>query len=368
MLQEIADIKGAQEPDIIKNVLRVVNRHEGDSIPVSAFIGAEDGTFPPGTAAYEKRGIAINVPEWIKENCIQCNQCSYVCPHAVIRPFLLDEEEAKNAPEDFEMLDAKGKGLEGHKYRMQLSYYDCTGCGNCVETCPAKQKALVMQPFSTQEKQSALWDFAMTVKPKENLVPDDTLKGSQFKQPLLEFSGACAGCGETPYVKLVTQLFGDRMLIANATGCSSIWGATAPSMPYTVNSKGQGPAFSNSLFEDNAEYGYGMLLSFIQQRNRIENLMKEALLCLSLDQKIKDALNEWILYKDNGEESKIASEKVLDALSVKIKDARAEEIRNEILLLKDYLIKKSVWAFGGDGWAYDIGYGGLDHVLASKRI
>ncbi len=364
--QEIADIKGAQEPDIIKNILRIVNRHEGDSIPVSAFVGAEDGAFPPGTAAYEKRGIAINVPEWIKENCIQCNQCSYVCPHAVIRPILLDEEEAKIAPEGFDMLDAKGKGLEGLKYRMQLSYYDCTGCGNCVETCPAKQKALALQPFNTQEKQSALWDFALTVKPKESLVSDDTIKGSQFKQPLLEFSGACAGCGETPYVKLVTQLFGDRMLIANATGCSSIWGATAPSMPYTINSKGRGPAFSNSLFEDNAEFGYGMVLSFISQRNRIENLIKE-MICLSIDQKIKDALNDWILNKDKGEESKAASEKVLDVLSVKVKDTRAEEIRNEILLLKDFLIKKSVWAFGGDGWAYDIGYGGLDHVLASKK-
>ena len=364
--QEIADIKGAQEPDVIKNFLRVVNRHEGDLIPVSAFVGAEDGAFPPGTAAYEKRGIAINVPEWIKENCIQCNQCSFVCPHAVIRPVLLDKEEAKIAPEGFDMLDAKGKGLEGLKYRVQLSYYDCTGCGNCVETCPAKQKALVMQPFRTQEKQAPFWDFSMTVKPKENLVSDDTIKGSQLKQPLLEFSGACAGCGETPYVKLATQLFGDRMLIANATGCSSIWGATAPSMPYTINSKGRGPAYTNSLFEDNAEFAYGMVLSFAQQRNRIENLMKE-MICLSIDQKIKDVLSEWILYKDKGEESKSASEKVLDALSVKIKDAKAEEIRNEILLLKDYLIKKSVWAFGGDGWAYDIGYGGLDHVLASNK-
>jgi pyruvate-ferredoxin/flavodoxin oxidoreductase len=365
--QEIADIKGAQEPDVVKNLLRVVNRHEGDSIPVSAFVDAEDGSFPPGTAAYEKRGIAINVPEWIKENCIQCNQCSYVCPHAAIRPFLLDEKEAKAAPEGFEMLEAKGKGLEGHKYKIQLSYYDCTGCGNCAQTCPAKQKALVMQPFRTQEKQSALWDFAITVKPKENLVSDDTLKGSQFKQPLLEFSGACAGCGETPYVKLATQLFGDRMLIANATGCSFIWGATAPSIPYTVNSKGRGPAYSNSLFEDNAEYGYGMVLSFNQQRDRIENLMKEMLLCLSVDQKIKEALNEWILNKENGKESITASEKVLDVLSAKIKDTRAEEIRSEILLLKDYLIKKSVWALGGDGWAYDIGYGGLDHVLASNE-
>jgi pyruvate-ferredoxin/flavodoxin oxidoreductase len=365
--REVADIKGAQEPDIIKNLLRIVNRHEGDSIPVSAFVDAEDGSFPLGTAAYEKRGIAINVPEWIKENCIQCNQCSYVCPHAAIRPFLLDEKEAKAAPEGFDMLEAKGKGLEGHKYKIQLSYYDCTGCGNCAQTCPAKQKALVMQPFRTQEKQSALWDFAVTVKPKENLVSDDTLKGSQFKQPLLEFSGACAGCGETPYVKLATQLFGDRMLIANATGCSFIWGATAPSIPYTVNSKGRGPAYANSLFEDNAEYGYGMVLSFNQQRNRIESLAKEMLLCLSVDQKIKDALNDWILNKENGTESITASEKVLDVFSVKIKDTRADEIRNEIILLKDYLIKKSVWALGGDGWAYDIGYGGLDHVLASNE-
>ncbi|MBM3710148.1 MAG: pyruvate:ferredoxin (flavodoxin) oxidoreductase, partial [Actinobacteria bacterium] len=225
---DMVDISEVQEPDFIKNILRVVNRHEGDSIPVSAFVGAEDGSFPPGTAKYEKRGIAINVPEWQKDNCIQCNQCSFICPHAVIRPFLLDEEEVKNAPEGFEMLDAKGKGLEGLKYRIQVSYLDCTGCGNCAERCPAKDKALVMKPFSTQEKQKALWDFAVTIKPKENLVSPDTVKGSQFRQPLLEFSGACAGCGETPYVKLATQLFGDRMLIANATGCSSIWGASAP--------------------------------------------------------------------------------------------------------------------------------------------
>lgn len=363
---EIEDIKKAQEPDIVKNFLRIVNRHEGDSIPVSAFVGREDGWFDAGTAAYEKRGIAINVPEWQKDNCIQCNQCAYVCPHAVIRPFLLDEKEAARAPKDFEMLDAKGKGLEGLKFRIQISYLDCTGCGNCADICPAKEKALVMKPFSTQEKQKELWDFAMTIKPKENLVSDDTIKGSQFKQPLFEFSGACAGCGETPYVKLLTQLFGDRMMIANATGCSSIWGGTAPSTPYTKNSKGKGPAWANSLFEDNAEYGFGMVLGVTQLRDRIESLMTE-MINLPLEQKIKDILNEWIANKLNAEASKIASEKVLDALSVKQKDPRAEEIRNEILLLKDYLVKKSIWSFGGDGWAYDIGYGGLDHVLAANK-
>ena len=363
---QTADIKGAQEPDIIKNFLRIVNRHEGDSIPVSAFSGIEDGTFPQGTASYEKRGIAINVPEWQKDNCIQCNQCSYVCPHAVIRPILLDEKEAKKAPSGFEMLDAKGKGLDGYKYRMQISYYDCTGCGNCADICPAKQKALVMKPFSTQEKQSALWDFAMTIKPKDDLVPADSVKGSQFKQPLLEFSGACAGCGESPYVKLTTQLFGDRMLIANATGCSFIWGATAPTTPYTINSKGRGPAYSNSLFEDNAEYGYGMVLAFEQMRNQVEMLANE-MLKINLSQEIKDALSGWIALKENGDESKSSSEKLLDALSVKIKDPIAEELRIKILKLKDFFIKKSVWALGGDGWAYDIGYGGLDHVLAANR-
>jgi pyruvate-ferredoxin/flavodoxin oxidoreductase len=364
---EIADIKEAQEPDHIKNMLRIINRHEGDSIPVSAFVGAEDGSFKSGATAYEKRGIAISVPQWIKENCIQCNQCSYVCPHAVIRPFLLDEKEAVKAPEGFEMIDAKGKGLEGLKYRMQISYLDCTGCGNCADVCPAKEKALVMQHFSSQEKQKELWDFAMTVKPKENLMSADTIKGSQFRQPLMEFSGACGGCGETPYIKLVTQLFGDRMMIANATGCSSIWGGTAPSTPYTVNSKGRGPAWANSLFEDNAEYGFGMMLGVSQLRDRLENLMKE-MLDTDIDKKIKEALNDWISNKYDGKVSREVSEKVLEALSgATIKDKKAQDLKNEILKLKDYLVKKSVWSVGGDGWAYDIGYGGLDHVLASKK-
>ncbi len=363
---QTADLKGAKEPDIIKNILRIVNRHEGDSIPVSAFAGIEDGRFPSGTAAYEKRGIAINVPQWQKDNCIQCNQCSYVCPHAVIRPVLLDEQEAKKAPAGFEMIEAKGKGLEGLKYRMQISYWDCTGCGNCEDICPAKQKALVMKSFSSQEKQAALWDFAVSVKPKEDLVAADTIKGSQFRQPLLEFSGACAGCGESPYVKLVTQLYGDRMLIAGATGCSSIWGASAPSMPYTVNSKGKGPVYSNSLFEDAAEYGFGMVLGFTQLRDQIEMLAKE-ILQTNVSREVKDALSEWVNTKNSAEENKAASEKLMDALSVSLKDPVAEDARNRILKLKDFMVKKSVWSLGGDGWAYDIGYGGLDHVLAANR-
>lgn len=363
---ETADIKAAQEPDFIKNVLRIMNRQEGDNIPVSAFVGSEDGSFPQGTAAFEKRGIAINVPEWIKENCIQCNQCSYVCPHAVIRPFLLNEEEAKKAPKDFEILDAKGKGLKGLKYRIQVSNLDCTGCGNCEKTCPAKVKALVMKPYSTQEKQKALWDFAVTITPKEDVVPADTLKGSQFKQPLFEFSGACAGCGETPYVKLITQLFGDRMVITNATGCSSIWGGSAPATPYTKNAKGKGPAWANSLFEDNAEYGYGVVLAVKQLRDKLESLVCE-LEGPGIDAGIKEAAREWISAKEDSEGSKAASEKILKLLEKDWKDPKANEIKAEIIKLKDYLIKKSVWAMGGDGWAYDIGYGGLDHVLAANQ-
>ncbi|MBN1298486.1 MAG: pyruvate:ferredoxin (flavodoxin) oxidoreductase [Actinobacteria bacterium] len=364
---EIADIKAAIEPDHIRNLLRIVNRHEGDSIPVSAFVGAEDGSFKAGATAYEKRGIAIDVPEWQKDNCIQCNQCSYVCPHAVIRPFLLDEAESKKAPEDFEMIDAKGKGLEGLKYRMQISYLDCTGCGNCADICPAKEKALVMKPFASQEKQKELWEFAMTVKPKENLVSADTIKGSQFKQPLMEFSGACGGCGETPYVKLLTQLFGDRMMIANATGCSSIWGGTAPSTPYTFNSKGRGPAWANSLFEDNAEYGFGMMLGVKQLRDRLENMINEMLI-KTIDPDLQEALKTWIGNKNEGKSSIEISERVIELLSrSKFNDISTENLKNEILRLKDYLVKKSVWSIGGDGWAYDIGYGGLDHVLASNQ-
>jgi len=269
-------------------------------------------------------------------------------------------------PGDFEYLQAKGKGLEEYKYRIQISPLDCTGCGNCADICPAKEKALIMKPLNTQEKQIKNWEIASNIKVKEDVVSKETVKGSQFQKPLFEFSGACGGCGETPYAKLITQLFGDRMIITNATGCSSIWGGSAPSAPYTTNAEGKGPAWANSLFEDNAEYGYGIVLAIKQLRNKIEMMMQE-MLKMDIDIEVKGALNEWILYKENGEKSNFASEKVLKLLKKDLKNREANELKSEILELKDYLIKKSVWVFGGDGWAYDIDFGGLDHVLASRE-
>ena len=357
----------ADEPEFITNILRPMNAQEGDNLPVSAFNGIEDGTFPCGTSAYEKRGIAVNVPEWITENCIQCNQCSYVCPHATIRPILLTEEELQAAPASFVTKKAIGKGLEGLAYRIQISTMDCTGCGNCADICPAKQKALVMKPLDTQtETQVPNWEYAMKkVAPKEDLMPATTVKGSQFKTPLIEFSGACAGCGETPYIKLVTQLFGDRMMIANATGCSSIWGGSAPSMPYTTNCKGQGPSWANSLFEDNAEFGFGMAIAVNQMRNKLKDLMTELVTC-DIDAAAKEAFTEWIETMNLGEASKVATAKVMAVLeNNSISDAKAKDLLAQIEDKKDYLVKRSVWMLGGDGWSYDIGYGGLDHVLAS---
>ncbi|MBZ4646209.1 MAG: pyruvate flavodoxin/ferredoxin oxidoreductase domain protein [Clostridia bacterium] len=350
------------KPDFIRNILETINRQQGDLLPVSAFAGTEDGTFPQGTAAYEKRGIAINVPEWQIDNCIQCNQCSLVCPHAVIRPFLLDDEELANAPEGFAVKPALGKELKGLHYRIQISPLDCTGCGVCAQTCPAKEKALIMKPFATQvEKQKEYFNYAINkVKVKDNLIDKFTLKGSQFAKPLLEFSGACAGCGETPYAKLITQLFGDRMLIANATGCSSIWGGSAPSTPYTVNDRGHGPAWANSLFEDNAEYGYGMYLGVEQIRDKLADIAQEVI-NLNLDAGLNAALTDWLQNKNKGEESRLAASKLLPLLE-KYSD---HTLIHEILDRKEFLVKKSQWIFGGDGWAYDIGFGGLDHVLAS---
>ncbi len=352
-------------PKFIEEVLIPMTRQEGDSLPVSAFEGREDGTFPSGTAAYEKRGVAVRVPEWIPENCIQCNQCSFVCPHAAIRPVLLNKEEKGNAPSDFTTVKAKGKGLEDYEYRMQVSPLDCMGCGNCADICPSKDKALVMKPLAEVVKEKDNWTYGVDVPIKDKLISKETVKGSQFALPYIEFSGACAGCGETPYIKVITQLFGDRMLIANATGCSSIWGGSAPAMPYCKDKNGRGPAWANSLFEDNAEYGYGMLLASKHMRESIEQSMNE-LLELNIPQDLKSAFEDWIANKEDGETSRETSDKVIDEIEkLSINDNEINALIKEIVDRKDYLVKKSVWALGGDGWAYDIGYGGLDHVLAS---
>ena len=352
-------------PEFIEEVVFPMIRQEGDDFPVSTFVGREDGTFPAGTAAYEKRAIAVDAPHWIKENCIQCNQCSYVCPHAVIRPILVTEEEKANAPEAFETIKPIGRGFDGLEYRIQVSILDCTGCGNCADICPAKDKALVMTPFEEEfELESPNWDFAMTVKNKGDLFEPTTLKNSQFQQPLFEFSGACAGCGETPYAKLVTQLFGDRMIVANATGCSSIWGASAPATPYCVNQEGKGPAWANSLFEDNAEFGYGMAVATRQIREKIKLAMEE-FLALNIDTEINGYFKQWLEGMEDVKATKAAAGMILPRLDTKFDNDKANELMVLITELKDHLIKKSVWIFGGDGWAYDIGFGGLDHVLAS---
>ena len=347
--------------DFVKDIVIPMNRLEGDALPVSTFAGMEDGTFEPGTAAFEKRGIAVNVPEWQSENCIQCNQCSFVCPHAAIRPVLLTEAEKNNAPASMKVVAAKGiKSEEPLSYSMAIAPLDCTGCGNCAQVCPAPNKALVMKPQESQHNQIEAWDYAVEeVSAKKNPMNKNTVKGSQFEQPLLEFSGACAGCGETPYAKLITQLFGDRMMIANATGCSSIWGGSAPSTPYTVNHNGHGPAWANSLFEDNAEYGLGMFLGVKAVRERIvENL--KALLAEGVNDEVKAVVEDWVENVDNGEGTRDRAEKLEAALATVNSD-----LAKAVLKEKDYFVKRSQWIFGGDGWAYDIGYGGVDHVLAS---
>lgn len=364
--KEIAE-DSIREPEFVKNMMRPMQAHKGQNLPVSAFKGREDGTFPSGTSAYEKRGIAVNIPEWIEENCIQCNQCSYICPHAVIRPFLLTEEELNKAPSSFQTIKAVGKSFEGLHFRMQVSPMDCTGCGNCADICPAKEKALVMNPISTQiPDQVDNWKFAnCEIGYKTNLTLSNSFKDSQFREPLMEFSGACAGCGETAYIKLITQLYGERMMIANATGCSSIWGASAPSTSYSTNKEGKGPAWANSLFEDNAEYGFGMYLATKQMRRNLEETMNQ-LLEMNIDENIKELMGDWINHRDDGEISKQVSHKLIRVLNdYQSSDSTVMQLVNRMKQRKDYLIKRSQWIVGGDGWAYDIGFGGLDHVMAS---
>ena len=349
-------------PEFIKDIVVPMNRQEGDSIPVSTFLreGMDDGTFMHGTSAYEKRGVAVNVPEWDSSKCIQCNQCAFVCPHAAIRPFLLNEEEANNAPESVKLVPAKAlKSEETLKYSIGVTPLDCTGCGNCAQVCPAPGKALIMKPQNTQEDQIEAWDYAVEKVKNKNPMNKNTVKGSQFEQPLLEYSGACAGCGETPYAKLVTQLFGDRMMIANATGCSSIWGASAPASSYTKNQEGHGPAWANSLFEDNAEFGLGMQFGVEAIRDRIEANAKKAIET-GVSEDAKVVLEDWIEHKNSGEATRQRAERVMEVL-----ENENNEFAKAILEDKDFLMKRSQWIFGGDGWAYDIGYGGLDHVLAS---
>ena len=353
-------------PAFVKDVVLPVNAQKGYDLPVSVFKGREDGTWDQGTAAYEKRGIAAFVPTWVEENCIQCNQCALVCPHAAIRPFLLTPEEKAGMPTEGAALKAMGKDFAGLEFRIQVSPLDCTGCDNCVDVCPGKkgQKALKMAPLASQEAEKENFAYmTKSVTSKQHLVDiKSNIKNSQFATPLFEFSGACAGCGETPYIKLISQLFGDRQMIANATGCTSIYSGSAPATPYTKNEKGHGPAWANSLFEDNAEFGMGMTLAVEQMRARIERLMGEAATCADCSDELKGLFTEWIASKNDADATVELAARLIPAM-----EACACDPCKEILKLKQYLIKKSQWIIGGDGWAYDIGYGGLDHVIASGK-
>ena len=352
------------DPEFIAKVMRPMVAQTGNDLPVSAFVGYEDGTFPAGTTAYEKRGVATVIPEWNPANCIQCNQCSLVCPHAAIRPCVMTDEEMKKAPESMKAIDMKmPKELAGMHFRMQVSAMDCTGCGNCADVCPAKEKALVMKPFESQLHEAANWDYAQKcVTYKDNLIDKKAnVKNSQFAQPLFEFSGACAGCGETPYLKCITQLFGEQMMVANATGCSSIYGGSAPATPYCRNYRsGFGPAWANSLFEDNAEFGLGMATATRQMRDRVERIMKEGLACDCCSAEIKALFTEWIANR----ECTLKTKEIADKL-IPLMEQCGCDICKQLLELRHSLVKKSQWIFGGDGWGYDIGFGGLDHVLAS---
>ncbi|UCB58841.1 MAG: pyruvate:ferredoxin (flavodoxin) oxidoreductase [Thermoplasmatales archaeon] len=349
-------LQDPDRPEFIREVMDPMLAQQGDNLPVSKFIPG--GIFPTGTTKYEKRGVAINVPEWQIDHCIQCNQCAMVCPHAAIRPVLTNDEELGRAPEGFTAKKAVGKGVESLSFRIQVYPEDCVGCGNCADICPSKEKALIMKPFETQLVQVPNQKYAETIPIRTGNFDKYSVKGSQFIRPLLEFSGACAGCGETPYLKLATQLFGDRMIIANATGCSSIWGGSAPSVPFTVNEEGHGPSWANSLFEDNAEFGFGIVLAINYRRNKLADIINKAKEKATDD--LKEAFDKWLRLKDDADGSKEWGNKIKTLL----KDKHDDGLLNEIWQSRTMLTKKSIWSVGGDGWAYDIGYGGLDHVLA----
>ena len=348
-------------PEFISKIQNVMNRQEGNLLSVKDVYTLGDGTFPVGTAEYEKRGIAINVPEWNADKCIQCNQCSFVCPHAAIRPVLVDDEEKENAPDG--MVFKPAVGVKGLHYAMTVSVQDCAGCGNCAQVCLAKDKALQMKPIASQASEQGYFNYGVKhVQPKKIPLNKNTVKGSQFEQPLMEFSGACAGCGETPYAKVVTQLFGDRMVIANATGCSSIWGASAPAMPYTKNAAGHGPAWGNSLFEDNAEFGYGMFLGAKHVRDALVDDVKQALQRKCGSQSLQVIMQDWLDKREESADTRMRADELQKALAA---EKSHDSLLGRIYDKHDFFVKRSQWIFGGDGWAYDIGYGGLDHVLAS---
>ncbi|MBR3070073.1 MAG: pyruvate:ferredoxin (flavodoxin) oxidoreductase, partial [Lachnospiraceae bacterium] len=346
-------------PAVVTEILDPLNAQKGDDLPVSQLMRYKNGIMDMGLTAYEKRRIATRVPVWNAEACIQCNKCAYVCPHAVVRPYLLTENEKQNAPADLKSAPAKGKQAAGLCFTMQVSEADCTGCGSCANVCPAKGKALTMVPIDTAADTSAAWEYALKLPDKEDLFDPYTVKGSQFRRPLLEFSAACAGCGETPYAKLLTQLYGDRVYWANATGCSQAWGSAMPGIPYTTNQKGMGPAWTNSLFENNAEFALGMVLSVGQQREA-QRLRVTEYRDAASDPAVKEACDAWLASYDDFEASPAASEKLVACLAGQNDDAA-----RAFLAAKDQLVKKTFWMYGGDGWAYDIGFGGLDHVLAS---
>ena len=359
VVEEAAASVDMSRPEFVRNVVDPINALKGDLLPVSAFNGREDGTWDNGTAAWEKRGIAVNVPQWEVDKCIQCNQCAYVCPHAAIRPFLATEEQVAAAPEGTAFKQGLGNTKE-YKFRIQVSPLDCTGCGNCVDVCPAKEKALVMKPLASQMGEMEKWNYMHHTVGYKNLDREKTVKNSQFMQPLFEFSGACAGCGETPYIKTITQLFGERMMVANATGCTSIYSASAPSTPFCTNAKGQGPAWANSLFEDNAEFGLGMHIGNEKIRENLAALVGEALECEKCSDELKAVLKEWLEVRHLAAKSAEVAPRV-----VELCEACGCDKCKAILEHKDFLVKKSQWIIGGDGWGYDIGFGGVDHVLAT---